>query len=56
MCVCTNTQKNFWRVNSKLIIVITSKEGSGAGYCGKWRLLLCITEIFMRRIFLLLLV
>ena len=56
MCVCTNTQKNFWRVNSKLIIVITSKEGSGAGYCGKWRLLLCITEIFMRRIFLVLLV
>ena len=32
MRVCVQTQKNFQRVNSKLIIVTTSKEGSGAGY------------------------
>ena len=57
MCVCVyNTQENFQRVNSELITVSTSNEGSGAGYCGEWRLLLCIIEIFMRRIFLVLLV
>ena len=45
VCVCTNTQKNSQRVDSKLIVVTASKEGSGAGYGGKWRLLLCIVKL-----------
>lgn len=53
---CINTLKKFWKVNTKLIIMDSSKEGSRIEYRGHWGLLPCIIEIFMRRIFLELLV
>lgn len=48
--------RKFWRVNTKLIREGISKEGSSIVYCSNLGLLLCIIEIFMRKIFLELLV